>query len=286
MNKENLVKRIKYNDFFKKTIIVISFCLIIPLFFILFYILKNGLSVINWEFLTALPEVLDMDAEKVTGGIFNAITGTSILILLAVLIAVPIGILSAIYINENKKTKLASRVRLAVEVLNGIPSIVVGIVAYQWVVVPLGSYSAFSGGVALGIMMLPIIVRSTEETLKLIPYSLKEAALALGVPKYKTILKVILPAGFSGIFTGILLAVARIAGETAPLLFTAFGNPFMNLNIARPMNSLPVLIYNYASSPYEIWHKVAWGASVVLVIFVLGLNILAKVVTRKWKVQF
>jgi phosphate transport system permease protein len=161
-----------------------------------------------------------------------------------------------------------------------------GILAYTWVVLSLGTFSAFSGSVALGIMMLPIIVRSTEETLKLIPEMLKEASLSLGVPYYRTLLKVILPAGASGIVTGILLSVARVAGETAPLLFTAFGSPFMDVNIFKPVNSLPLVIFNYATSPYPSWHQLAWGASLVLVGMVLTLNFSAKLVTKRWKVQF
>jgi phosphate transport system permease protein len=150
----------------------------------------------------------------------------------------------------------------------------------------MGSFSAFSGAVALGLMMLPVIVTATGETLKLIPDSLREASLALGVSYPRTILKVILPAGLSGIVTGVLLSIARVAGETAPLLFTAFGSPFMNLNILKPVNSLPLMIFNYATSPYSEWHTLAWGASFVLVALVLGLNLLTKFVTRKWKVQF
>ena len=170
--------------------------------------------------------------------------------------------------------------------LQGITSIFIGIIVYAWIVVPMKSPSALSGGVALGIMMLPVIIRSTEETLKLIPDSLREASLALGVPYFRTILKVILPAGISGIATGILLSVARIAGETAPLLFTAFGSNFMNANILKPIASIPLVIFNYATSPYNELISFAWGASFVLAVLVLGLNLIAKLVARKWKVQF
>jgi phosphate transport system permease protein len=163
---------------------------------------------------------------------------------------------------------------------------VIGIIAYIWLVVSMGSFSALSGGVALGLMMLPVIITATEQTLKLIPGNLKEASLALGVSYPRTILKVILPAGLSGIVTGILLSIARVAGETAPLLFTAFGNPFMNLNVLKPINSLPLMIFNYATSPYPEWHTLAWGASFVLIVLVLGLNLFTKVVTKRWKVQF
>jgi phosphate transport system permease protein len=169
--------------------------------------------------------------------------------------------------------------------LQGVPSIVIGIVVYFWIVKPIGSFSAISGSVALAIMMLPILIRSTEETLKLIPFSLKEAGLALGLPYHRVILKVIVPCGMSGILSGILLSVARIAGETAPLLFTAFGNPYLNTNMTKPMQSLPLLIFNYATSPYDDWHDLAWGAALILLFTVLLLNIITKLTTRKWNVQ-
>ena len=237
---------------------------------------------IDWQFFTSLPKPVG----EVGGGISNAIVGTLMLVVIACGIAIPLGVFSGIYLSERKEGKIVYLVRLSVEILQGIPSIVIGIIAYAWIVVTLGTFSAFSGGIALSIMMLPVIVRATEETLKLIPDTLKEASLSLGVPYYRTILKVILPAGASGIATGVLISVARIAGETAPLLFTAFGNPFMEFNVLKPVNSLPLLIFNYATSPYPEWHALAWGASFVLVFFVLALNFFAKVVTRKWKVQF
>ncbi len=169
--------------------------------------------------------------------------------------------------------------------MQGTPSIVIGIVIYFWIVKPLGSFSALSGSVALAIMMLPIVIRSTEETLKLLPSTLKEAGLALGLPYHKVIMKVIVPCGFSGILSGVMLAIARVAGETAPLLFTAFGNPYLSTNVLKPMASLPLLIFNYATSPYDEWHGLAWGASLILLMWVLILNITTKLITRKWKVQ-
>jgi phosphate transport system permease protein len=220
------------------------------------------------------------------GGISNAIIGTFMLIGIATAFSVPLGIFAGIFLSENRKGRLASLTRLCVETLQGIPSIVIGIIAYIWLVVSVGSFSALSGGVALGLMMLPVIITATEETLKLIPESLREASLALGVSYPRTILKVIVPAGLSGIVTGVLLSIARVAGETAPLLFTAFGSPFMNLNILKPVNSLPLMIFNYATSPYPEWHVFAWGASFVLIVLVSGLNLLTKFVTREWKVQF
>jgi phosphate transport system permease protein len=282
MREPSIRRRILYDKLFKIIIILLTFLSILPMFFILFFITSKGISVINWRFLTQLPKPVG----EIGGGISNAIIGTLMLIGIAAAFSVPVGILAGIFLSENKKGRLASLTRLCVETLQGIPSIVIGIIAYIWLVVSMGSFSAFSGGVALGLMMLPVIVTATEETLKLIPGSLKEASLALGVSYSRTILKVILPAGVSGIATGILLSIARVSGETAPLLFTAFGSPFMNLNILKPVNSLPLMIFNYATSPYPDWHTLAWGASFVLIAFVLGLNLLTKVVTRRWKVQF
>ena len=252
------------------------------MFFILFFITSKGISVINWRFLTHLPK----PAGETGGGISNAIIGTLILIGIATAFSVPLGTFVGVFLSENRKGKLASLTRLCVETLQGIPSIVIGIIAYIWLVVSMGSFSALSGGVALGLMMLPVVITATEQTLILIPGNLKEASLALGVSYPRTILKVILPAGTSGIVTGILLSIARVAGETAPLLFTAFGSPFMNINILKPINNLPLMIFNYATSPYPEWHKLAWGASFILIIFVLGLNFFTKVVTKRWKVQF
>ena len=181
---------------------------------------------------------------------------------------------------------MAELVRITVDVLQGVPSIVIGIVVYILVVVPFRTFSAISGSIALAIMMLPVVIKNTEETLKLIPYSLKEAAYALGVPYHKVILRVVLPAGLSGIVTGVLISIARITGETAPLLFTAFGNPFMSLNPVKPIEALPHIIFKYATSPYTDWQNIAWGASFLLVAFVLLLNLFAKVVVKKWKVKF
>jgi phosphate transport system permease protein len=282
MKEKSLHKRILADRLFKGMVVVLSFVSVTPMFLILFFIIRNGISVIDWSFLVSLPKPMGESG----GGISNALVGSVILMVIASLISLPLGILAGIYLSEYRKARFAYFSRLSLEILQGIPSIVIGIIAYVWIVVPMGSFSALSGGVALGMMMLPVIVMSTEETLKLIPDPLKEASLALGVPYPRTILKVILPAGLSGIVTGVLLGIARIAGETAPLLFTAFGSPFMGLNIFKPVNSLPLLVFNYATSPYPEWHTLAWGASFVLIVFILSLNIIAKLVTRRWKVQF
>ena len=282
MQRDKFLFRLLKDWLFKIAVIIFSFCSILPLLFILFYIAKNGIAVINWQFLTQLPKPVGESG----GGISNAIVGTLMLLVVACTLAVPLGISAGIYLAEHKEGRLSYLVRPCVEILHGIPSIVIGIIAYVWIVKPLRTFSAFSGGIALAIMMLPVIVRTAEETLKLIPETLKEASLALGVPYYKTILKVVVPAGLSGLVTGIILSIARVAGETAPLLFTAFGNPFMNLNLFKPVNSLPLLVFNYAASPYPEWHGLAWGASLVLVVFVLLLNFFAKFMTKKWKVRF
>jgi phosphate transport system permease protein len=267
---------------FRFIVIFLACFSMLPLLLILYYITRNGIAVINWEFFTQLPRPVG----EMGGGIFNAIIGTGMLIILSSILSIPFGISAGIYLSEKSEGKIANIVRLCVVVLQGTPSIVIGIVAYIWVVAPFQSFSALSGGVALSIMMLPVIIKVTEETLKLMPYHLKEASLALGVPYYKTILKVILPTGLSGILTGILLSVARITGETAPLLFTAFGNQFMNWNLFKPFDSLPYRIFYYAMSPYPEWHTFAWGASFILVVMVLAFNLIARGVAVKWKVQF
>lgn len=255
---------------------------IIPLFFILFYLTKQGIKAVDWQFLINLPKPVG----ETGGGISNALVGSLILVLLASIFSIPTGICVGIYLYEFRKGKLPYMIRLSVDVLQGVPSIVIGIVAYIWVVKPMGGFSALSGGIALGIMMLPLVIKSTEETMKMIPDSLKEASLSLGISYTRTVLKVILPASLNGILTGIIIGIARIVGETAPLLFTSFGSPFMNLNILKPMNALPLLIFYYAISPYPEWHKHAWGASFILIIFVLLINLLGKLARRKWKVQF
>ena len=267
---------------FMTCVILISLLSMLPLFLILFYIIKNGLSALSWNIFFEIPKPV---GEK-GGGISNAIVGSFFLVVIAAVPSIPLGIAAGVYLSEHKDSKLSYLGRLAAEILQGTPSIVIGIIAYLWIVVPLGGFSVLSGGIGLGIMMLPMIVTATAETLNLIPDSLKESALALGVPYYRTVVRVILPAGLSGILTGVLIGIARIAGETAPLLFTAFGNAFMNWNVMKPVNALPLLIYNYATSPYPEWHRLAWGASCVLVGFILSLNLFVRILTRRWKIQF
>ncbi|HJW18124.1 MAG TPA: phosphate ABC transporter permease PstA [Flavisolibacter sp.] len=285
MIKKNIHNQLKYriakNKASEVVITIYSFLITIPLIAIIFYVLKTGLSKLSWQFLTNIPQPVG----EIGGGIANALVGSILIVLLATIIAVPFGILCGVYLSENKNSKLSYWSRLAVDVLQGTPSIVIGIVIYFWVVKPRGGFSAFSGSIALAMMMLPIVIRSTEETLKLLPDTLKEAGLALGLPYHKVILKVIIPCGVSGILSGVMLSVARIAGETAPLLFTAFGNPYLTTNVLKPMQTLPLLIFNYATSPYDEWHDLAWGASLILLIWVLAMNLITKLITRRWKVQ-
>ena len=278
----SLLRTRKIKDkFFKGAVIVFAVLSTVPLLLILFYITKEGISAISWDFLFNLPKPVG----EAGGGIANALVGTLVLILIASVIAIPLGISMGIYLSEFRKHKFSYYVRLGVDILQGTPSIVIGMIAYLWIVRQMGTFSALSGGIALSIMMLPIIVTTTEETLKMLPNSLKESAFALGVPYYSTVLRIILPAAMNGIVTGIVLSIARIAGETAPLLFTAFGSPFMNLDITQPISSLPHVIFTYSTSPYNEFHSLAWVASFILILFVLIMNISAKLIAKKWKLN-
>jgi phosphate transport system permease protein len=272
-----------YKDkLFKSIVVVLTIVSTLPLLLIILYIARQGISAINWDFFINLPKPV---GEK-GGGILNALIGSFILVIVASVLAIPFGAMIGLYLNEYRKDKLAYWVGLCVDILQGIPSIVLGIIIYLWVVKTSGHFSAISGSLALGIMMLPPIIKSTEETLKMIPETIKEASLSLGVPYYKTILRIMLPTSLSGIITGSLLSISRVAGETAPLLFTAFGNPFISTSLLKPISSLPLLIFNYASSPYEEWHQLAWGASFVLIMLILFLNVITKILEKKWRIQF
>jgi phosphate transport system permease protein len=250
---------------------------LVPLAFVLFYVVRQGFSSLNWDFFTKLPKPVG----ETGGGMANAIVGTLTLIGLASLLAVPVGLISGIYLSEYPKTRLASAVRFTADVLNGIPSIVIGIFAYALVVLPVKHFSALAGGVALGFMMIPIITRTTEELLNLVPSTLREGALALGATRSRAAFTVMLPAALPGIMTGILVSLARIAGETAPLLFTSFANRFWSRSLNQPIASLTVQVYTYAISPYEDWHRQAWAGAFVLVAVVFLFSVLARVVTRR-----
>jgi phosphate transport system permease protein len=247
------------------------------LFFILGYLVYHGGTSINWNFFTKLPAPVGESG----GGLANAIVGSAKLLLLAALIGVPIGFMGAIYLAEFSGSSVAFVVRYAADLLNGVPSIVIGIFAYSLAVLPFKHFSTLAGGLALGVMMVPITLRSTEEFLRAVPRALREGAMALGASKSKTIATVIVPAAYRGILTAILLAFARVAGETAPLLFTAFGSRFWSPGWNQPTASLPVMIFTYAIAPYEDWHRQAWAAGLVLLGLILVINILARAILAR-----
>jgi phosphate transport system permease protein len=250
---------------------------LLPLALILFYVIKEGMGAMNFAFFTQNPKPVG----EAGGGMANAIAGTLILIGIAALLAVPIGVICGIHLSEYPKTKFTSIVRFAADVLNGVPSIVIGIFAYGIAVLPVKRFSAIAGGIALGILMLPIVIRTTEELLRLVPSGLREGALALGASRSRAIFTVILPAALPGILTGILVALARVAGETAPLLFTSFNNRFWSTNLAQPIASLTVQVFTYAISPYEDWHRQAWAGAFLLVMIILALSIIARFAVRR-----
>lgn len=248
----------------------------LPLLFILFHLLKQGASTLTPDFFTSMPRPVGEPG----GGMSNAIVGTLILIGIAGAIGLPVGIGAGLYLAEKRGGTLAVIVRFLSDVLNGLPSIVLGIFAWQFMVRPFGSFSALAGGIALGAMMIPLVTRTTEEMIRLVPNSLREAALALGYPRWRTSLSVILRTALPGIVTGALVAVARIAGETAPLLFTAFGNQFWSTALDEPIAGLPLQIFAYAISPYDEWHAQAWAGALVLIVIVLIISLAARHATR------
>jgi phosphate transport system permease protein len=247
------------------------------LFIILGYLLWYGGKSLNWAFFTQLPAPVGEPG----GGMANAIVGSGKLLLLASLFGIPIGLLGGVYLAEFGGRTFSFFVRYTTDLLNGVPSIVMGIFAYTVIVVPMKHFSTFAGGVALGVMMIPIAVRTTEESLRAVPRMLREGALALGASKWKTVATVVMPAAMRGIVTGIMLTLARVAGETAPLLFTALGNRFWSPGWDQPISSLPVMIYEYALSAYDDWHRQAWAAGLVLLGFVLLANIGARFVVSR-----
>ncbi len=272
-----LKRRLVVDQLVKGLLWILASLLLIPLGGIIGYVFFRGIPAINWAFLTETPRPVGESG----GGILNALIGTIMLVINASFVAIPLGVFTGIFLTEYPSTWWSGIVRFCIETLQGIPSIVLGIVLYVWLVVPFGHFSSFSGSIALAIMMIPIIARSTEETLKRIPHSLKEASLALGVSYPTTLFRVILPAGSNGIVTGILLSIARVSGETAPLLFTAFGNPFVSFNPAKPVESIPLLIFNYSTSPYESWQRIGWGASCLLITLTFFLTFTTKWITKK-----
>jgi phosphate transport system permease protein len=250
---------------------------IAPLALVFLYLLRSGANSINWSFFTELPKPVGV----VGGGMVNAIVGSFELLGLASLIGVPIGVLGGVYLGEYGSTRANSMLRFVADVLNGVPSIIWGVVVYGLVVLRFKSFSAYAGGLALGFIMIPLIMRTSEEVLLLVPAGYREASLALGIARWKTIVHIVMKTASKGIITGILLALARAAGETAPLLFTAFGNRFWNHDLKEPIAALPLQIFTYAISPYDDWHRQAWAGALVLVVMIFLVNILVRFLTRE-----
>jgi phosphate transport system permease protein len=253
-----------------------AFAVMTPLFLVLYFLIHEGASALDWNFFTQLPK----PTGEVGGGMAHAIVGTLELLGMAALLGVPIGVLGGIYLAEYGSDRVNNWLRFAADVLNGVPSIVWGMVVYAMLVVPFKTFSAYAGGVALGLMMVPLVMRTTEEVLVLVPQSFREAALALGIARWKIITVIVVKTALKGIVTGVLVALARVAGETAPLLFTALGNNFWNHNLAQPIAALPLQIFAYSISPYDDWHRQAWAGALVLMLLILGLNIIVRVLSR------
>lgn len=273
---KNLKRRKIVNSIMLSLCVVAAVISILPLFYIFFYTTKSGISSLNLDFFTQMPKPVG----EAGGGMANGIVGTLILISLGSIIGIPVGILAGIYVTEYSGGIFSNLIKFVTDVLSGVPSIIIGIFAYGVIVIPMQGFSALAGGFALGILMIPTITRITEEMLKLVPQSLREASLALGVSRWKTTLQIVLRTASGGIITGILLAIARAAGETAPLLFTAFGNRFWSTDLNQPIASLPVQIFNYAISPFDDWHKQAWAGALVLISLVFIVNLIVRIVTR------
>ena len=269
-------------------ICLFSFLAMVPLFFIIWDVVAKGYKNFNLRLFTEVtPSSVDalmarMNGDPIPGGILNGITGSVLIVGLAILISVPLGLFIGIYLSDNRGKKFAKVISYLTDLLQGMPSIVIGIIAYAWVVKPLGGYSALAGSVALSIMMLPMIVRSTEETLKMLPASYKEAGLALGSSYTNVVFKILLPSGFGGIFTGILLAISRVMGETAPLMLTALGASVVNWKITEPTSAIPLLIWDFYNDPNLV--DLIWSSSLLLLIVIFLLNWIAKSVARKWKI--
>jgi phosphate transport system permease protein len=250
---------------------------LVPLALVLFYVVTQGITSLNLAFFTEMPRPVG----ETGGGMANSIVGSLVVTGLGAAFAIPIGIMSGIYASEYAGTRLASTVRFAADTLNGVPSIVVGVFVYTIAVLPFQRFSALAGGLALGVMMIPLIMRTTEELLRLVPTTLREGALALGATRARAVFTVVVPAALPGIMTGILLALARIAGETAPLLFTALNNGYWSTDVTQPISTLTVQVFTFAIAPYEDWHRQAWAGALVLVALVLICSLLARIATAR-----
>ena len=267
------------NTLFLFVTLAAALAVLIPLFMIIQFVLVQGASSLTWSFFTELPKPVG----ETGGGMRHAILGTIYIVGLGALIAIPIGVACGVYLSEFSKSKLSKTLKMTIDLMSGIPSIVIGIFAYLVVVVPLKSFSALAGGISLSIIMIPIIIKTSEEILKLVPNHIREAGLALGLPRWKVILFIILKGSLSNLLTGMILAISRAAGETAPLLFTAFGNMYFSYSLNEPMASLPVQIYTYAISPYKDWQRQAWAGAFVLMVLILTMNLFARFILTKMK---
>ncbi|HEY3756524.1 MAG TPA: phosphate ABC transporter permease PstA [Opitutaceae bacterium] len=259
--------------------VLLSLCALLvmaPLFLVVWFLISKGASALDWNFFTQLPK----PSGEPGGGMANAIVGTFVLLGMAGIIGVPLGVMGGVYLAEYASPRMNRFIRFSADVLNGVPSIVWGMVAYAMLVVPFKGYSAYAGGVALGLMMIPLVIRTTEEVLVLVPQSYREAALALGISQWKVIVIIVLRTALAGIITGVLVALARVAGETAPLLFTALGNNFWAHSLSQPISAMPLQIFNYAISPYEDWHRQAWAGALVLMAIILTLNLVVRFMSR------
>lgn len=250
---------------------------LVPLLAIFIYLLMKGIGSLNWAFITQIPKPPGEEG----GGMANAIIGSGVILAIASVIGIPLGIGCGIYLAEYGRNRFGDIVRFTADVLNGVPSIVIGIAAYSLVVVRQKHFSAYSGGLALGIMMVPTVARATEEMLLMVPNAIREAALGLGIPKWRTTLSITLRTASAGVITGCMLAFARVAGETAPLLFTAFGNQFWNLNPSQPTAALPLQIFSYAISPFDEWHKQAWAGALILIVMIVTAVAAVRIVTSR-----
>jgi phosphate transport system permease protein len=267
----------KFKNAFMQTLTFACAILVVtPLLLVFYHLIKEGFSSINLAFFTQLPKPVG----ETGGGMGNAIAGTFILLAQAAVIGVPVGVLGGVFLSEYGGTKLNWWIRFAADILNGVPSITWGIVVYALMVVPMHGFSALAGGVVLGMMMIPLVMRTTEEVLQLVPGGYREAALALGISKWKTIVQIVIRTALKGIATGVLLALARVAGETAPLLFTALGNRFWAHSLTEPIAAMPLQIFAYAISPYDDWHRQAWAGALVLLLLVLAINVGVRFLTR------
>lgn len=269
----------------KLAVYALSLCAILvmcSLFSILFHLISHGIKSVNLEFFTHLPKPVG----EVGGGMANAIVGTLILLGIAIAVGVPIGLGAGLYLSEYAHNRFALVVRFMTDVMNGVPSIVYGIFAYAVFVLPMKSFSALSGGIALGIMMIPMITRTTEGFVRMVPNNLREAGLALGAPKWRVIFDIVMPSALGGIVTGIMISLARVAGETAPLLFTAFGNSFWHSSLMQPIAALPLQIFAYAISPFDDWHRQAWAGALILIGMIFIINLLSSYFVMRQKAIF